>query len=328
MEHCLRALRSLRLGPRGIPLMEGGDWNDGMNRVEGESVFLGFFFCRVLEDFAPYCEAADAQEMRQLRAQVLEALEAHAWDGAWYLRAWYPDGRALGSRESPACRIDLLSQCWAVLGGAQPQRSAQALESALEYLHRPELGITALLAPPFPEDVDAGYISGYVPGVRENGGQYTHVLPWLIWALAELEQTDLAWALTGEALPIHHSDTQAKAACYRLEPYFTAGDIYTAQGQQGRGGWSAYTGSAAWLYVVVLEQLLGFRKQGRKVSLRPRLPADWEGFAITLRLGQTTWHLQCRRDVPFVTVDGEKNPEGQVELVEDGKIHEASFPLR
>lgn len=328
MEHCLRALRSLRLGPRGIPLMEGGDWNDGMNRVEGESVFLGFFLCRVLEDFAPYCEATDAQELRQLRAQVLEALETHAWDGAWYLRAWYPDGRTLGSRASPACRIDLLSQCWAVLGGAQPQRSAQALESALEYLHRPELGLTALLAPPFPEDVDAGYISGYVPGVRENGGQYTHVLPWLIWALAELEQTDLAWALTGEALPIHHSDTQAKAACYRLEPYFTAGDIYTAQGQQGRGGWSAYTGSAAWLYVVVLEQLLGFRKQGRKVSLRPRLPADWEGFAITLRLGQTTWHLQCRRDVPFVTVDGEKNPEGQVELVEDGKIHEASFPLR
>lgn len=328
MEHCLRAIRSLRFGPRHIPLMEGGDWNDGMNRVEGESVFLGFFLCRVLDDFAPYCETSDAQELRQIRASVLEALEAHAWDGAWYVRAWYPDGRVLGSHESPACQIDLLSQCWAVLGGALPQRSSQALESALERLHRPELGLTALLTPPFSEDVDAGYISGYLPGVRENGGQYTHALPWFIWALAEMGQTDLAWALVGEALPIHHSDTQAKAECYRLEPYFTAGDIYTAQGQQGRGGWSAYTGSAAWLYTVILEQLLGFKKQGTKVSLRPRLPEAWDGFALTLRIGQTTWHLQSRRDVPFTTLDGEKSPEGQVELVEDGKIHEASFPLR
>lgn len=209
-----------------------------------------------------------------------------------------------------------------------PQRSSQALESALERLHRPELGLTALLTPPFSEDVDAGYISGYLPGVRENGGQYTHALPWFIWALAEMGQTDLAWALVGEALPIHHSDTQAKAECYRLEPYFTAGDIYTAQGQQGRGGWSAYTGSAAWLYTVILEQLLGFKKQGTKVSLRPRLPEAWDGFALTLRIGQTTWHLQSRRDVPFTTLDGEKSPEGQVELVDDGKIHEASFPLR
>ena len=308
--------------------MGGGDWNDGMNRVEGESVFLGFFLCRVLDDFAPYCEASDAQELRQIRASVLEALEAHAWDGAWYVRAWYPDGRVLGSHESPACQIDLLSQCWAVLGGALPQRSSQALESVLERLHRPELGLTALLTPPFSEDVDAGYISGYLPGVRENGGQYTHALPWFIWALAEMGQTDLAWALVGEALPIHHSNTQAKAECYRLEPYFTAGDIYTAQGQQGRGGWSAYTGSAAWLYTVILEQLLGFKKQGTKVSLRPRLPEAWDGFALTLRIGQTTWHLQSRRDVPFTTLDGEKSPEGQVELVEDGRIHEASFPLR
>lgn len=190
MEHCLRAIRSLRFGPRHIPLMEGGDWNDGMNRVEGESVFLGFFLCRVLDDFAPYCETSDAQELRQIRASVLEALEAHAWDGAWYVRAWYPDGRVLGSHESPACQIDLLSQCWAVLGGALPQRSSQALESVLERLHRPELGLTALLTPPFSEDVDAGYISGYLPGVRENGGQYTHALPWFIWALAEMGQTD------------------------------------------------------------------------------------------------------------------------------------------
>ena len=171
------------------------------------------------------------------------------------------------------------------------------------------------------------YVNGHIE-VYDAAGLFRFSADSRGEALAELEQTDLAWALTGEALPIHHSDTQAKAACYRLEPYFTAGDVYTAQGQQGRGGWSAYTGSAPWVYVVGLEQLLGFRKQGRKVSLRPRLPADWEGFAITLRLGQTTWHLQCRRDVPFVTVDGEKNPEGQVELVEDGKIHEASFPLR
>ncbi len=327
-EHCLRAIRSLRFGPRRIPLMEGGDWNDGMNRVEGESVFLGFFLCRVLEDFAPYCDAGTAQELRELRADTLQALETHAWDGAWYLRAWFPDGRALGGHESAVCRIDLLSQCWAVLGGASPQRSAQALESALTHLHHPELGLTALLAPPFSQDVDAGYISGYLPGVRENGGQYTHVLPWLIWALSETGQTDLAWALVGETLPIHHADTQPKAECYRLEPYFTAGDIYTAPGQQGRGGWSAYTGSAAWLYTVVLEQLLGLKKQGTQVSLRPRLPQDWDGFALTLRVGQTTWHLQCRRDMPFVTLDGEKRAEGQVELVDDGKIHEASFPLR
>lgn len=328
LEHCLRAIRCLRLGPRGIPLMEGGDWNDGMNRVEGESVFLGFFLCRTLHDFAPLCPPETAQELRQLRQAVMEALETHAWDGAWYLRAWYPDGRALGSHESPACQIDLLSQCWAVLAGASPERCVQALDSVMVRLHRPELGLTALLTPPFPEEVDTGYISGYAPGLRENGGQYTHTLPWLIWALAELGRTGEAWQLVGETLPIHHADTQQKAEVYRLEPYFTAGDLYTAPGWEGRGGWSAYTGSAAWLYTVVLEQLLGLRKQGNRVCLRPRLPADWDGFALTLHLGQTTWHLQCRRDAACVTVDGEPCAAGQVELVEDGRIHEATFPLR
>ncbi len=260
MEHCLRALRSLSFGPHGIPLMAGGDWNDGMNRVGGESVFLGFFLCRVLKDFAPLCAPEDADELLQVRQQVLSALEAHAWDGAWYVRAWFENGQVLGSRESPACRIDLLSQCWAVLGGASQDRGAQALQSALTQLHRPSSGLTALLTPPFPESIDAGYISGYAEGLRENGGQYTHVLPWLIWALAELGQTDLAWELVHEALPLRHADTKEKADLYRLEPYFTAADIYTASGQEGRGGWSAYTGSAAWLYVVILEQLLGFQQ--------------------------------------------------------------------
>ena len=328
MEHCLRALRSLSFGPHGIPLMAGGDWNDGMNRVGGESVFLGFFLCRVLKDFAPLCAPEDADELLQMRQQVLSALEAHAWDGAWYVRAWFEDGQVLGSRESPACRIDLLSQCWAVLGGASQDRGAQALQSALTQLHRPSPGLTALLTPPFPESIDAGYISGYAEGLRENGGQYTHVLPWLIWALAELGQTDLAWELVHEALPLRHADTKEKADLYRLEPYFTAADIYTASGQEGRGGWSAYTGSAAWLYVVILEQLLGFHKLGSRVMLRPRVPDDWDGFALTLHVGRSTWHFQCRRDAAFLTVDGERLTDGAVELIDDGRIHEATFPLR
>ena len=328
MEHCLRAIRSLPLGPRGIPLMQGGDWNDGMNRVGGESVFLGFLLCRVLRDFAPLCTAEDAAPLLRLRQSVLNALETHAWDGAWYMRAWYPDGRVLGSRESPACRIDLLSQCWAVLGGALRERAVQALQSALGQLHAPELGLTALLAPPFTPEVDAGYISGYAPGVRENGGQYTHAVAWLLWALAELGEYELAWALVSEALPLGHSDTPEHALRYRLEPYFTAADIYTAPGQEGRGGWSAYTGSAAWLYTVILEQLLGLQKQGAHIALRPHVPAAWEGFALTLHVGASTWHLQARRDLTYVTLDGEKAEDGLVALFDDGRIHEASFPLR
>lgn len=320
--HCLRALTSVALGPRGLPLMGGGDWNDGMNRVDGESVWLGMFYAATLTAFAPLAEAEARENMLSLAAQIRDNLERVGWDGSWYLRAYFPDGTPLGGHESDACRIDSLSQSWAVLAGLNPQRASQGLDEAWRQLYDPRHGLMKLLWPPFDGGRDAGYIGGYLPGVRENGGQYTHAAAWMVWALAEAGQTDRAWELVYALNPIHHSLTRRDADSYRLEPYALAGDVYANPQQEGRGGWSFYTGSAAWLYIIVLEKLLGFEKRGDQVRLHPNVPPAWESFSLSLRHGASTWHFEAARATDRPTLDGAPMADEWITLTDDGRIHQ------
>lgn len=326
--HCCRAIDSIALGEHGLPLMGGGDWNDGMNKAggkRGESVWLGFFLAMVLEEFAPLCSDEAKARYAELRRQLLSASDA-AWTGQWYLRAWYDDGHALGGPDTQPPRIDLISQCFAVLSGAPRNKARDALARAVERLYDREAGIVKLLDPPFTPEEGAGYIGAYLPGVRENGGQYTHALPWLILALCRLGENALAWEIFRACLPQHHADTKEKALRYRLEPYVLAGDIYAGE-NKGRGGWSWYSGSAAWLYFAVLTGLMGFEKRGDRARLRPRPAPDTEEFTIAYRFGASLYHFTAARDALFPTLDGVRLEDGWAPLLSDGRTHEARFPL-
>jgi cyclic beta-1,2-glucan synthetase len=337
-EHCVCALnRAMRHGARGLPLMEGGDWNDGMNRVgregKGESVWLAFFLHDVLSSFARlarnrgdtvYAETC-LTEARGLSASI----EANAWDGEWYARAFFDDGRPLGSSRNRQCRIDILPQSWAVLSGAtDPQRSRQALDSALKRLVDPDAAMIRLFAPPFDgDDLDPGYIRGYVPGVRENGGQYTHAALWAVMAVARLGRTEEAWRLFSMLNPIRHADTAEKAARYKVEPYVVAADVYGAQGHEGRGGWTWYTGSAAWMYRLLVEDLLGLRIEVDTLTLAPLLPAEWPEFTLHYRYRNTRYHIrvvktgEASMQVRRVTLDGAEQADKSIHLIDDGQEH-------
>ena len=323
MEHCLRAIDSLRYGPHGIPLMEGGDWNDGMNAVGGESVWLGFFLILVLKDFAPLCRQNVQDDFDHRRIALHTALQS-AWTGRWFLRAWYRDGRSLGGPDSPVPRIDLISQCFAAFAGMPRDQVGKALDAAWDALRRQETGITLLLSPPFSPEEKAGYIGAYNPGVRENGGQYTHALPWFMRALLMQGQTERAWQLLYECLPYAHSDSPEKARAYAVEPYVLAGDIHSG----GRGGWTWYTGSAAWLYWVVLRDFLGFDKKGNGVRLNPKAPKNWEEVTLLYRHGRSRYQLTAARDAHYITLDGEKVTGAYVPLRDDGRAHEIRFPMQ
>ena len=295
LEHCLRAINSLRFGEHGIPLMEGGDWNDGMNGVGGESVWLGFFLILVLRDFAPLCPQAVQDDFDRRRIALHTALQ-NAWTGRWFLRAWYRDGRTLGAPDSDVPRIDLISQCFAAFAGMPRDQVTKALDAAWDALHREDAGITLLLSPPFTPGEGAGYIGAYNPGVRENGGQYTHALPWFMRALLMTGRYDRAWQL-------HiHAD--------------------------GRGGWTWYTGSAAWLYEVILRDFLGFDKKENAVRLSPKAPEDWDEVTVLYRFGGSRWQLTAARDQRYITVDGEKATGAYVPLRDDGRAHEIRFPMQ
>ena len=321
-EHCLRAIGSLRLGAHGIPLMEGGDWNDGMNDVGGESVWLGFFLLMVLRDFAPLCDGT-TQDAFDRRRIALRAALGRAWTGQWFLRAWYRDGRSLGGPDSPVPRIDLISQCFAAFAGMPRDQAQRALDAAWDRLHRPENGVTLLLSPPFSPEEKAGYIGAYNPGARENGGQYTHALPWFMRALLMHGQTGRAWQLLSECLPFAHSGDQETARHYGAEPYALAADIRP----DGRAGWTWYTGSAGWLYEVFLHDFMGFDKKGDGVRLSPRAPAGWEEVTLLYRFGGSRYQLTARRDAPYITLDGEKMTGAYVPLRDDGRAHEIRFPM-
>ncbi len=329
LQHCVRAIDSVRFGVHGLPLMGGGDWNDGMNRVggeRGESVWLCFFLIIVLREFMPLCGAEEKEKYQALRRRLLDAAES-AWTGQWYLRAWYDDGRPLAGPDTDPPRIDLISQAFAVLAGAPRAHGRTALMNALRILYDREAGLVKLLAPPFPPEEKAGYIGAYLPGVRENGGQYTHAVPWLILALCKAGEYEWAWEIARVTLPVCHGDTKEKALVYQVEPYVMAGDVYAGE-NRGRGGWTWYTGSAAWTYYVWLTALLGFDKRGSQARLTPSPGSGMEEFTLVYRFGASRWHFTASRDTVYPTLDGEKLTDGWVTLTDDGKTHEARYPMK
>jgi cyclic beta-1,2-glucan synthetase len=337
-EHCARALdRSPGAGSHGLPLIGTGDWNDGMNRVghegRGESVWLGWFLVHNLRGFARIAgQRAEAERVAQWRARaemLVASLEREGWDGEWYRRAFFDDGTPLGSAANDECRIDSISQSWAVVSGADAGRARQAMESVLSRLVRPEDRLLPLLSPPFDRTaLDPGYIKGYPPGVRENGGHYTHAGTWSIAALAELGKGDEAAGLFGLLNPIQHASSFAQVQVYRVEPYAVAADIYTGRPHAGRGGWTWYTGAAGWLHRAGLEWILGFRKRGSSLRMDPCIPRWWKGFAISYRHGRTLYRIEVEnprgvcRGVSRISLDGAAvTGEPVIALADDGLEH-------
>jgi cyclic beta-1,2-glucan synthetase len=306
-EHCCRALdlAITRTGAHGLPLILGGDWNDGMNRVgiegRGESTWLAWFLHTALQRFIPIAEArgdrshAEAWQAHCDRLKI--AVEEHAWDGEWYRRGYFDDGSPLGSAASDECRIDSIAQSWSVLSGAgDPERANMAMDSVLRNLVDEDAQILRLFTPPFERsDRDPGYIKSYPPGVRENGGQYTHAAIWTVYALARMGRTDDAHRVFSMLNPVGHATNREDADRYRVEPYVVAADIYGAADRTGRGGWTWYTGSAGWLYRAAVEAILGLRKEDGRMRIEPALPSDWPGFKATLKQGGKAFFIEVRR---------------------------------
>jgi cyclic beta-1,2-glucan synthetase len=309
-----------------------GDWNDGMNRVgvggKGESVWVAWFQIACLTGFRELAQRRGDEGRAQLCAQRVESLrqavEQHAWDGQWYLRAYFDDGTPLGSAQNEECRIDSIVQSWAVLAaGADEGRCRQALESALRELVRSDERLVLLFTPPFDKGhLEPGYIKGYVPGIRENGGQYTHAATWLVQALARQGRGGDAYALFDLLNPIRHADSPEKAARYLVEPYVVSADIYSTVPHDGRGGWTWYTGSAGWLYQVGLEAILGLSRQGNRLLLRPCLPPGWDRVEIGYRHGGTLYQITITNPS-----GGESAGDELIELSDDGLTHAIEVQL-
>jgi cyclic beta-1,2-glucan synthetase len=338
LEHCRRAIeKGATRGSHGLPLIGTGDWNDGLNRVgeegKGESVWLAWFLCDVLERFARICdqlgENETAQSYRARSQEYAAAVEQSAWDGAWYRRAYYDDGSPLGSIQEPECQIDALPQSWSVLSGVgDPKRSRQAMQSVLERLVLPQDRLSLLFTPPFDKtEHNPGYIKGYLPGTRENGGQYTHAAVWTAWAFARLGDGKQAGELFNLLNPIFHSDSIEKVTEYRVEPYVICADIYSQPPYLHRGGWTWYTGSAAWMYQLGLNALLGFKKTGSTLRIDPTIPPAWDGFEIHYQFGAASYQINVTNpqhlahNVQYVELDGKKLEQTAIPLVDDGQEH-------
>ncbi len=333
--HCVLAIdRSLPTGAHGIPLIRGGDWNDGMNLVgiegSGESVWLGWFLITILNKFTQICELMrdyERMEIYRTAAQKLtESIESEAWDGSWYRRAYFDDGTPLGSVQNSECMIDSISQSWSVVSGvAKLNRMHEAMAAVQKYLVDESEGIIKLLTPPFDEGIlQPGYIKGYVPGVRENGGQYTHAAAWAVLAFAELGMGDKAGELFHMLNPVNHTRTYMEYIRYKVEPYVMAADVYTVQPQTGRGGWTWYTGAAGWLYKVGLEYMAGFKKKGHRLYIDPCIPRNWDRYEIDYRTEKAVFHIEIKNPdnvscgVMSVIIDGKTRPEGFIDLREEG----------
>ncbi len=336
-EHCVRAIdRGLTSGAHGLPLMGIGDWNDGMNRVghegRGESVWLGWFLYSVLVEFAPLARARGLGDLATRYAaearRLAGALEL-AWDGNWYRRGYYDDGTPLGSAGSEECRIDSISQSWAVLSGAAPARRAQrAMDAVRTHLLRRDAGLLLLLTPPFDVgEKDPGYIKGYVPGIRENGGQYTHAALWTIMALARMGYGEEVVELFHMINPVNHTRDAVGVERYVTEPYVVDGDVYAHPEHTGRGGWSWYTGSAAWMYRAGLEGILGLKRRGRTFSVTPCIPSSWPGFSIDWRVGSCRYHIEVDNTehrsggIASILLDGVEVDADAVPMADDGQAH-------
>jgi cyclic beta-1,2-glucan synthetase len=338
-QHCVRAIGcGLRFGSHGLPLIGSGDWNDGMDRVghagKGESVWLGFFLCRVLTQFAVLARDRDDADVVEMcvtqERQLRENLERHGWDGNWYRRAYFDDGTPLGSAANSECRIDSISQSWAVFSGMDEERGRCAMAAVDRELVRRDHALVALLAPPFDkEEIDPGYIKGYVPGVRENGGQYTHAAVWAAMAYAALGEGDKAWKITRMITPVNHARTAEAASIYKVEPYVMAADVYAVEPHIGRGGWTWYTGSAGWMYRLFVESLLGLRLETDVLHVEPCLAGDWSHVSIHYRYRETLYHIEMKRAPsgdrpvcrPRLSLDGVEQPGTAFRLLDDRREH-------
>jgi cyclic beta-1,2-glucan synthetase len=320
-----------------------GDWNDGMNKVgaggKGESVWNAWFHLSILPGMAGLAERrGDAERAARWRSEAQrlpQAVEGQAWDGAWYRRAYFDDGTPLGSAGNDECQIDSLPQTWAVMSGvANPVRARQAMAEVDRRLVRSDDGLILLFTPPFDRGpLQPGYIKGYVPGIRENGGQYTHAAAWVVQATALLGHGTRAIELFDLINPVRHGSTPEGVARYKVEPYVMAGDVYSVVPHAGRGGWTWYTGSAAWLYRVGLETILGLQRRGRRLRLDPCIPAAWPGFEVRYRYDSATYHIVVEnpngveRGVRAVWVDSVEQKDTDIVLADDGKTHEVRLIL-
>jgi cyclic beta-1,2-glucan synthetase len=342
-EHAVRAIaHAMKYGAHGLPLMGSGDWNDGMNRVgqegRGESVWLGWFLIVVLQEFVPICEGRGRDDLaRQYRREVhrlMGTLEL-AWDGEWYRRAYFDDGTPLGSAQNDECKLDSLTQSWAVISGAaDPARASRAMDAVQAHLVRRDAGLVLLLTPPFDHTAhDPGYIKGYLPGIRENGGQYTHAALWVVIALARLGRGDTAMELFHMINPINHTRSNDGVERYRGEPYAVAADVYAHPMHVGRGGWTWYTGSAGWMYQAALQAILGVTMNGATWSIDPCIPTLWHGYTLTWRRGSARYEIDVRnpgrvsRGVTSATMDGQSVDPRAIPLLDDGRTHQVTIVL-
>lgn len=344
-EHCVRAIeRGLRYGTHGLPIIGSGDWNDGMNLVgkegRGESVWLGFFLYDVLNQFAALArqrgDTGFAERCLAEARQLEQNLEKNAWDGQWYRRAYFDNGEPLGASINPECQIDSLPQSWSVISHAGgPAFARQAMQAVDQRLVRPDPGLILLFDPPFDHSsLNPGYIKAYIPGVRENGGQYTHGAAWTAIAFAELGEKARAWELFTLLNPVHHSATTTQLSSYKVEPYVVAADVYAVAPHTGRGGWTWYTGSAGWMYRLLTEHLIGVRLKGTRLQLAPSMPASWTGFTLHYRFRQTVYHIRISRRPAAdsrnlrLVLDGQELPGDTFDLRDDALEHfaEVQFP--
>ncbi|PKN01144.1 MAG: cyclic beta 1-2 glucan synthetase [Elusimicrobia bacterium HGW-Elusimicrobia-1] len=342
-EHCVLAVkRALNFGARGLPLMGSGDWNDGMNLVgrqgKGESVWLAFFLCHILKSMSSLAESRGDKNFAELCAVEVKKLskniEDNAWDGRWYTRAYFDNGEVIGSSSNIECRIDSIPQSWAVISGAAPsEKAGAAMDSVDEILVDRKHSLVKLFAPAFDKSPDnPGYIKGYVPGVRENGGQYTHAAVWAAIAFAMLKDKKRAWELLNIINPIHHGDTFDKCEIYKVEPFVAAGDVYSVGSNAGRGGWTWYTGAASWMYRLIVGHLLGLRRAAGRLYFEPCPPEDWQSFKMHYRHGETFYHIAVQRIGPAdgvvsVVVDGKESEDKSVRLIDDRKEHFAEVKI-
>lgn len=345
-EHCLRSIkRGSTQGPHGLPLMGAGDWNDGMNRVgiegKGESIWVAWFLRATLESFLPVALARnDNESANRFRAQIdrlAKAIEGAGWDGEWYRRAYYDDGAPLGSASDEDCKIDSIAQSWSIIGQSLPgagdaDKAKQAMASVNSWLVREKERLLLLLTPPFDKGPrDPGYIKGYPPGIRENGGQYTHAAVWAVIARALLGDGDEAYRLCAMLNPANHAAAPDGTDIYKVEPYVIAADIYSNPQHVGRGGWTWYTGSASWYYRLIVEYILGLKRQGEAISIEPCLPSHWPGYSLTYRYAKSVYRISVEnkqgagtRGRWHVEIDGTPVDDGKIPLRDDGKEHDVS----
>lgn len=341
-DHCKTAIEhALFFGGNGLPLMGSGDWNDGMDKVgnhgKGESVWLAFFLYDILLRFEQLAilknDTNFAKTCAHNASQLKVNIHNNAWDGEWYKRGYFDSGAPIGSKENPECKIDSIAQSWAVLsGGGENQRNQKAMQSADKFLVRKNDNLIQLFTPPFDKsDMNPGYIKGYVPGVRENGGQYTHAAVWLVMAFAALNNKEKTWELLKMINPINHANDENKLEKYRVEPYVIAADVYAETLHKGRGGWTWYTGSAGWMYQLIIESFIGLQKEGTTLQFNPCLPSSWPSVKITYRYIDTIYHIKL--DQPYknnkqrIMIDGVESRSGIINLENDGRIHEIQINI-